>query len=162
MHGYGVACFTAKCRRRAAAPPLAFYILHVPSSPLSYPHPALLRHPLPLFSVSLCLPFPRRAACRVARYLTRVFFSYPPCVHISIVHSPPLRVSSDARRVAFPCYSPACSSTLSLSLSLLSLSQRENPPDYIVCFLSTATSRILVLTLTLTLTLTRTRISGPL
>lgn len=44
MHGYGVACFTAKCRRRAAAlpppsAPLAFYILDVssPNPPPSNP-----------------------------------------------------------------------------------------------------------------------------
>jgi len=48
MHGYGVACFTAKCRRRAAAPraPLAFYILDV------YPLQAIPRLPSRLPSLS--------------------------------------------------------------------------------------------------------------
>lgn len=96
MHGYGVACFTAKCRRRAAAPaPLAFYILDVPSLNPPFPptvalsSPMLLRHPRRGFlsSVSLCLPFPRRAVASrrvVVRCLTRIHSSRPrACIYRS-------------------------------------------------------------------------------
>jgi len=110
MHGYGVACFTAKCRRRAAAPraPLAFYILDVPtpghpSSALSSAitlslsfsaalhRPALLGRSLvaasypssssPPALLSLCLPFPWRA---VATSSSRAL----PYSHILLDHLP--------------------------------------------------------------------------
>lgn len=87
MHGYGVACFTAKCRRRAAAPvPHAFYILDVPSLKPPLP-PMLVRHPRRGFlsSVSLCLPFPRRAVASSCAALLAVHsLLSPPCVDISI------------------------------------------------------------------------------
>lgn len=121
MHGYGVACFTAKCRRRTAAPrrsPFTYstYPLQAlppsflfPLSPLppsvalssSGPPPilvlALLRHPCRGFlsSVSLCLPFPRRAVASRAAFATRArTLLTPSCMHISIAYSSSLAYRS--------------------------------------------------------------------
>lgn len=161
MHGYGVACFTAKCRRRAAAPPAR--LLHTPRTLFSTLLSSSCTPSSPASSLLGITLFAFSAASRVSRRAL-------PYSRILLL--PPMRTYIDRTLAPSPrivrC-TPRCISLLftslfldSLSLSLLSLSQRENPPDYIVCFLSTATSRILVLTLTLTLTLTRTRISGPL
>jgi len=94
MHGYGVACFTAKCRRHAAAPRRSPFTYS--TSPLqprlfllpSLSRPTLLRHPRRGFlsSVSLCLPFPRRAVASSCATLL-AYTLLAPCVHISIACS---------------------------------------------------------------------------
>lgn len=163
MHGYGVACFTAKCRRRTTAPAPTARLLHtrLVSSPnlplpslstpsiylptyslssflstgvrrslslLSSSSRALLRHPRRGFlsSVSLCLPFPRRAvaSCRVAYTLLA------PCMHISIPHTRPL-----SHTVRFPRCMPRCISLPWRALfgRVRSRPRRQNPSDYNVC-----------------------------
>lgn len=122
MHGYGVACFTAKCRRRAAAPrrspftystyplqtlppspfsslsslPRAPFVVLSSSPTLSFPRPRAPSPPsprLPLVGITL-FAFPA-AGRRVARCLySRVHSSRVPCMHISIAYSPSLAYRS--------------------------------------------------------------------
>lgn len=169
MHGYGVACFTAKCRRRATAP-LAFYILDVPSSPdplrPATLRPTLLRHPrhgfLSLRITLFAFPAAGRATRRVeSRALP--YSSHPVRAYIDRALAPSPRIvrSRDARRVASPV--PACFSARALSLPLAALSQRERILRITPCvFYQPRGEPHSLLTLTLTLTRARVRISGPL
>lgn len=154
MHGYGVACFTAKCRRRTAAPrrsPFTYstYPLQTLPPPFLFPlspavrRPlilrsfppilvlALLRHPRRGFlsSVSLCLPFPRRAVASRAAFATRARTLFSPpraCIYRSHTRS------SLAYRSRFPRCMPRCIS-LPWRALLGSRPRRQDPPDYTVC-----------------------------
>lgn len=91
---------------------------------------ALLRHPRCGFlsSVSLCLPFPRRAVASRAAFATRARTLFSPpraCIYRS--HTRPL--SHTAR---FPRCMPRCIS-LPWRALLGSRPRRQDPPDYTVC-----------------------------
>lgn len=178
MHGYGVACFTAKCRRRTAAPrrspftystyplqtlPLSLFPFPLSSfsstadrrslilRPSSYPRPRAPSPPssrLPLVGITL-FAFPA-AGRRVARCLrySRAYTLLTPHACIYRSHTRPL-----SHTVRFPRCTPRCIS-LPWRALLGSRPRRQDPPDYNVCVFSTSRGE------PRSLALTRARISG--
>lgn len=127
MHGYGVGRFTAKCRRRAAAPRclLAFYILDalLPSSAFSSLSPRItlfaIRTPRYLSFRAVHIDRPARARGTGIRvkppFLTRLDDPLPRPVSLA-----PLSVSSLAGSLSSPSFvrfPPCCLSSLAHSLS---------------------------------------------